>query len=149
MGIARLQGATGESVEIRFSTDPYVKGTNFIAIPGGGGARSTKATEIRVTVRVPPTRPLPDRVVVRLHAEPEEGSDREFHLVLEPTGERAFSGQLNHRLVIMTGSEGRTRSREQTVEVVLIRGTSEENLIDPANGTPRFQVNLDLASFAQ
>ena len=143
MGTARLKAITGELVEIRFAT--YWSGT-----PGGGGVASTKATDTRVSLIVPPDRPLPDTVLVKLHAEDIYGAYREFHLTLEPTGERSYSGQLEAPIVIVTTSPGRSpRSKEQGVEVVLMRGKGSENLIDPVNGTQRFQVNLDLAQFSQ
>jgi hypothetical protein len=148
MGVARLKAVTGESVEIRFSIDPYVRGTTWIATPGSGGTRSTKATDIRVSLDVPPDRPLPDRVLVTLHAEPEEGPDREFQLTLEPTGERSYSGQIDCRLRIMSGGHGEMYSRQQAIEFVLIRGPHRETLVDPINRTTRFQINLDQASLS-
>jgi hypothetical protein len=142
MGIARLKAMTGELVDIRFAT--YFSGT-----PGGGGVASTKATDIHISLTVPPDRPHPDSVLVKLHAEDLYGTDREFHVTLEPTGERSYSGQLDDHLVIMTTGPGRPpRSKEQGIEVVLIRGADSENLIDPVNGTQRFQVNLDWAQFS-
>ena len=148
MGVARLKAMTGESVEIQFSTDPFVRGTTFISAPGSAGARSTKATDIRVSLDVPPDRSLPDRVLVKLHAEPEEGLDREFQLILEPTGERSYSGQLGRRLLIMSAGQGRVYSRQQAIEFVLIQGPYQETLVDPINLTTQFQVNLDQASFS-
>jgi hypothetical protein len=148
MGVARLTAVTGESVEIRFSTDPYVRGTTFVSTPGSGGARSTKATDIRVSLEVPPDRPLPDRVLVKLHADSEEGPDREFQLALEPTGERSYSGRLDQRLLIMWGGHGQVNSREQTLEFVLLQGGRQETLVDPMNQTTRFQINLDQASLS-
>jgi hypothetical protein len=149
MATANLKSVTGESVEIHFSVDPYVRGTNFIATPGSGGARSTKATDIQVSLVVPPDRPLPDHVLFKLQAEPEEGPDREFPVTLEPTGERTYSGRLDRRLIIMSGGHGRIASRQQVVEIVLMRSGHEEDLVDPMNGTPRFQINLELASLAE
>jgi hypothetical protein len=142
MGIARLKAMTGELVDLRFAT--YFSGT-----PGGGGVASTKATDLHISLTVPPDRPHPDSVLVKLHAEDLYGTERAFHVTLEPTGERSYAGPLDDHLVIMTTGPGRPpRSKEQGVEVVLIRGADRENLIDPVNGTHRFQVNLDWAQFS-
>jgi hypothetical protein len=142
MGTARLKARTGESFEIRFAT--FWSGT-----PGGGGVASTKATDIRISLIVPPDHPLPDSVLVKLHAEDIFGAYREFHVTLEPSGEQSYSGQLDDQLVIVTTSPGHApQSKEQRIEVLLIRGAGSESLIDPVNGTQRFQVNLDWAQFS-
>jgi hypothetical protein len=142
MGIARLKALTGELIDVRFRT--YFSGT-----PGGGGVASTKAADVRVSLTVPPDRPHPDLVLVKLHAEDLYGRDREFHVTLEPTGERSYSGQLDDHLVIMTTGPGRPpQSKEQGIEAMLIRGADCENLVDPINGSLRFQVNLDWAQFS-
>jgi hypothetical protein len=142
MGIARLKALTGELVDIRFAT--YFSGT-----PGGGGVASTKATDLHISLTVPPDRPHPDAGLVTLHAENLYGTDRAFHVTVEPTGERSYAGSLDDHLVIMTTEPGQPlRSKEQGIEVMLIRGTDCETLIDPVNGTQRFQVNLDWAQFA-
>jgi len=142
MGIARLKAGTGELIDVRFRT--YFRGT-----PGGGGVASTKAADVRVSLIVPPDRPHPDLVLVKLHAEDLDGRDREFHVTLEPTGERSYSGQLDDHLVIMTTGPGRPpQSKEQGIELMLIRGADCENLVDPMNGSQRFQVKLDWAQFS-
>ena len=142
MGTARLKARTGESVTIRFAT--YWSGT-----PGGGGVASTKATDIRIALSVPRDRPLPDSGLVKVHAEDISGAYREFHVTLEPSGEHSYAGHLDDQLVIVTTSPGHApQSKEQRIEILLIRGASSESLIDPVNGTHRFQVNLDWAQFS-
>ena len=93
MNVARLNAVTGESVEVHFSIDPYavwttIAGQRIWSTPGSGGAWAIAATDIRVSLDVPPNRPLPDRVLVKTHA------DHEFQSALEPTGGRSYSGQL-------------------------------------------------------
>ena len=142
MGIARLKAVTGELIDVRFRT--YFSGT-----PGGGGVASTKAADVRVSLTVPSDRPPPDLALVRLHAEDLYGTDREFHVMLELSGERSYSGQLDDHLVIMTTGPGRPpQSKEQGIEAMLIRRADCENLVDPVNGSLRFQVNLDWAQFS-
>jgi hypothetical protein len=142
MGIARLKAVTGELIDVRFRT--FFSGT-----PGGGGVGSTKAADVRVSLTVPPDRPHPDSVLVRLHAEDLFGTHREFHVTLEPTGERSYSGQLDDNLVIMTTGPGSPpQSKEQGIALMLIRGAERENLVDPINGSQWFQVNLDWAQFS-
>jgi hypothetical protein len=142
MGIARLKAVTGELIDVRFRT--YFSGT-----PGGGGVASTKAADVHVFLSVPVDRPYPDLALVKLRAEDLYGRDREFHVMLEPTGERSYSGQLDDQLVIMTTEPGRPpQSKEQGIELLLIRGGDCENLIDPINGSRRFQVDLDWAQFS-
>lgn len=142
MGTARLKALTGELIDIRFRT--YFSGT-----PGGGGVASTKAADVRVSLTVPPDRPHPDLVLVKLHAEDLYGRDREFHVMLEPAGERSYSGQLDDHLVIMTTEPGRPpQSKEQGIEAMLIRDSGCKSLVDPINGSLRFQVNLDWAQFS-
>lgn len=148
MGAARLKSVTGESVEIRFLSDPYVRGTTWFSVPGSGGACSTKATDIRISFDVPVNRPLPDYVLIRLHAKTEEGQDREFELTLGRTGDRSYSGRLDQRLLIMSGSHGKLHSYEQVAEFVLIQGGHSDTLVDPISQTTQFRINLDKASFS-
>src|SRR4051794_32464656 len=114
MGIARLKAATGELLEVRFTT--YFSGT-----PGGGGVASTKAADVRLSLTVPVNRAHPDAVLVKLNAEDVFGSAREFHVMLEASGEQYYSGQLDEPLVIMAISAGvQPQSKEQGIEVVLM-----------------------------
>jgi hypothetical protein len=141
VSVARLKAATGEAVEIRFST-------SVVATPGGGAVHSTHASDIRVSLDAPLSRPLPDSVLVNLWAEPILGSDHEFDLTLRPATGRSYSGQLDQDLVITTTSFGPVSSLHQSIEFVCVRGGREERLVDPINGTTHFQTNLDQASLA-
>jgi hypothetical protein len=145
MNIARLKAVTGESVEIHFSIDPYaggvtINGQRYMSTPGGGGTWAIDATDIRVSLDVPPNRPLPDRVLVKMHA------DREFQSALERQQDRCYSGQLGGSICIRSGSRGQVFPEKQEVEFVLIRGGHEETLVDPINQSTRFQIDLYQAS---
>jgi hypothetical protein len=145
MNVARLKAVTGESVEVHFSIDPYAVGTTIAgqriwSTPGSGGAWAIAATDIQVSLDVPPDRPLPDRVLVKTHA------DHEFQSALEPTGGRSYSGQLNGRILIRSGSHGEVYPMRQEIEFVLIRDGHEEALVDPINQSTRFQIDLYQAS---
>jgi len=84
-----------------------------------------------------------------VHAENIYGAYREFHVTLEPSGVHSYAGHLDDPLVIVITSPGHApQSKEQRIEVLLNRGAGRESLIDPINGTHRFQVNLDWAQFS-
>jgi hypothetical protein len=148
MSEAILNAESGETIKIHFSTDPYVKGTAFIATPGSGGAASTKAMNIRVTLEVSPGNTLPERVLVKLHADPEYGWDREHQFILLPTEDKIYSGHLDRRLVISSADRGRWTTRHQHIEFALIQDGREDWLVDPVTGLTRFQINLDHAALA-
>ena len=151
--IARLKALTGELIEIKFLIDPYLKGTEFISAPGSGGAWSTKATHITISLEIPSNRPLPEDVLVKLYAEPakdnnDEGSSLEFQLTLEFAGERLFSGQFDFPLIILSGKSGNTFSKKQLIKFVLITNSHEETLTDPVNGSNEFQLDLYQATIS-
>jgi len=66
------QRVGGNSIFSRSNIDPWI-----------GSSWSLKATAIGVSINVPTDRPLPDRVLVRLYAQGEDGKRTDFLLVLE------------------------------------------------------------------
>jgi hypothetical protein len=148
MGVARLSADTGERLEIRF-------GISWLATPGGGGVSSTRATDILVTLMIPSDRPPPDSALVLLYGLDVYGSGREFLMTLKPdhddggSDESTYSGRIPDEILIATAGPGEAlHSMEQGVEVLLAFGASRVPLNDPINGTPRFQVSLDMAQLA-
>jgi hypothetical protein len=64
-------------------------------------------------------------------------------------GESTYSGRIADEILIATAeSDESFHSNEQGVEALLAFGPDRVPLIDPINGTPQFQVNLDMAQLA-
>jgi hypothetical protein len=152
--VARLAAQTRESITITF--EPAYRP----ATPGSS-AWSIVAKNIRVVLTVPTERTLPNWVLARMLArtsDPNPYTLVDQYIVLQAATGRDFSGEALFPLTIEMASSGQTQSYKQRFEFSSFYGPNNqdavmfeldnkyETLIDPINGTPRFQVNLFEAS---
>jgi hypothetical protein len=132
-GFANLTSQTGETIRIDFSA-VYSPPTP------GSSAWSVSARNIQITLTVPQNRPLPAWFLAQLFPGA-SGSDQA--VILQNPGGRVYSGTVPYDIMIRSGNMGLSQGYDQMHEFTP-RGVS--SLIDPMNGTPRFQTNLFFAT---
>src|SRR3954453_15690799 len=132
-GIANLTSQTGETIRI-----------DFLAVYSpptpGSSAWSVRARNIQITLTVPQNRPLPTWFLAQLFP---GTSDSDQAVILQNPGGRVYSGAVPYDIMIRSGNMGLSQGYDQMHEFTP-RGAG--SLIDPINGTSRFETNLFFAT---
>jgi hypothetical protein len=138
-GLARLASRTGETIEITCSAV-------FRADAGGGSSNWRITAEgLRVTLTVPPSgRTLPSFIIAQMFTTVGAGQSIQFigETMLQNPGGRSYSGTFP-ALIIRSGGSGQSADYVQRFEFTPHCAGS---LVDPVNGTARFQTNLFFAT---
>jgi hypothetical protein len=133
-GLANLTSQTGETIQIGFSA-VYSPPT------AGSSAWNVNARNISFTLTVPVNRPLPTWFMAQLF-----GGGSAQAVILQSAGGPVYSGTAPNNILIRSGSMGMSYDYVQMHEFT---PQGAGSLIDPINGTSRFQTNLFFAtSFA-
>lgn len=159
-GIARLKSMTGEVVKIFF---------DLIMQNPGHKSNIYSVANIEIYLDVPPNRPFPDYVLVKLHFLPpppitflgvgghqiildqrsfiKDEGNYEFQLAYDPmriVKGRTYYGQLNPMFKICSSFADSISlsSYKQEIEFVLVRNGHKKSLVDPINQTTQFQIDL-------
>ena len=159
-GIARLKSMTGEVVKIFF---------DLIMQNPGHKSNIYTVANIEIYLDVPPNRPFPDYVLVKLHFLPpppitflgvgghqiilnqrsfiKDEGNYEFQLAYDPmriVKGRTYYGQLNPMFKICSSFADSISlsSYKQEIEFVLVRNGHKKSLVDPINQTTQFQIDL-------
>jgi len=133
-GHASLTSRTGEQIAIDFAA-AYSGGT-----PGGGAVWDIRLVgAITITITIPNGRPLPDAFCVIVS---------DFGSAIFERGGSAYRGRIvyanpGETFLIRTASMGLQYDRYQSYTFLPVGLNSQGgSLIDPVNGTARFQTNL-------
>ena len=141
MPTANLASRTGETIQISFSTESQG--------PSPGSANwSLLAQNIQITVRVPDGRPLPPWFMAQVfsrHAGSVDFGNAQA-IILQNPGGREYSGTASKEVIIGSGPSLKPYDYDQRYEFTPEGSGSAGSLIDPVNGTTRFQTNLYLAT---
>jgi hypothetical protein len=106
----------------------------------GSSAWSVSAQNIQVKLTVPQGGLLPPSFTAQLI--PSSGGNPQT-ITLQNSGGRVYTGTMQNSVLIRSGSMGLSHGYDQFHEFTPQNASS---LIDPINGTPRFQTNLFFAA---
>jgi hypothetical protein len=132
-GTANLASLTGETIRIDFSAQ-------YSPPSGDSSAWSIRARNVHFTLTVPQDRSMPTLFIAQLF--PGAGGNPQA-VILQNTAAGVYCGTAPNDFIIRSGNMGMSQDYTQTHEFT---PQCAGSLIDPMNGTPRFQTNLFFAT---
>jgi hypothetical protein len=133
-GVSNLTSQTGETIRIDFEA-------RYSGPSQGSAAWNIDVRNIRITLVVPGNQPLPAQVTAQLFP---DGSGSQT-VTLVSTAVRVYSGAVPNGFLIRAGDMGLSYDYHQYHEFTPL-GAGGGSLVDPMNGTPRFQTNFFYAT---
>jgi hypothetical protein len=153
--IANLATAEGDAMQIRFQyKTAWGYGGYMGRTMAGRESSYDYAGDIEVLARLSAQRERPDKILCEMsttyktiYGGMNETASEQQQYELKFIGDRSYLATTENKIVICSifASDFRRYSNNQYVTFTLVYGNNTVPLIDPINGSPVFQINLESA----